>query len=60
MIMVCGLFQGEAGMIGRKYVDLTQLTHEYIHRGSNNGLVCALLYPVNTHGQDDSEKESGK
>ncbi|XP_023930174.1 phosphatidylinositol 3,4,5-trisphosphate 5-phosphatase 1 [Lingula anatina] len=38
--------QSEKGVQERKYVDLSQLIHEYVNRGSNNGLICALKYPV--------------
>ena len=40
-------------------MDLFQLVHEHVHRGEKNGLVCALLHPVETQDAIPEEKESG-
>lgn len=56
-IHVTFCFQSEVGVKSRKFVDLTQLIHEYIQRGQKNGLATSLSHPVNV--ENDDENESG-
>ena len=41
-------------------MDLLQLMHELEKRGTGNGLVCAVQYPVNVKLQDEQDRESGE
>lgn len=40
-------------------MDLVQLIHETIQRSNNNGLVCALKYPIAVE-PDEDDKDSGR
>lgn len=51
--------QSEAGVVCRKYVDLTQLIHEYMQRGSKNGMAGPLLYPIASDSVSDDEDSAG-
>jgi hypothetical protein len=51
--------QANEGVQEKKFSDFGQLIHQYIHRGENNGLVCALKHPVKTEQEHEEEKESG-
>ncbi|CAH1781564.1 unnamed protein product [Owenia fusiformis] len=49
--------QAEEGVTKRRFVSLEQLIHEYIGRGENNGLVCALTDPVEFEGEQDDDSD---
>ena len=61
--MVCTpacLLKAEKGVQQRKFVDLVQLIHEYVHRGDKNGLVCGLTQATACQeAAEDAKEESG-
>ena len=55
---VFSCFQAEKGVSAKKFPDLVSLVNEYLNRGSRNGLVHALKYPVEV--QESPDTDSGR
>ncbi|KAL3848064.1 hypothetical protein ACJMK2_018947 [Sinanodonta woodiana] len=49
--------QAESGATQRGYIDLTELISEYVRKGSQNGLACALQFPIAPDDKGDTDEE---
>ena len=54
-----GRIQSDTGTILKGYNDLTELIADYIRKGDQNGLSCALIHPIPVEGMLE-ELESGR